>query len=416
MTAQELLSEVLRTERRRVLATLVRTVGNLQVAEDAVQDAAVAALRTWPQAGVPDDPRAWLTVTARNKAFDTLRRETRRPTKELWAGGGLSPVFPDPTEEAIALVEPDSVVRDDQLRLVFTCCHPALARNAQVALALRTLAGLEVAAIARAFLVPEATMAKRLTRARQKISAAQIPYRVPTDAELPDRLPSVLSVVYLLATEAHAPSRGDTVIRVDLEEEALRLARLLAQLMPDEPEVLAMQALLLFTRARRPARVDDNGDPVLLADQDRTRWDAAAIDEGSRLLDQATRRTGGVAGPCQLQAHLASCHSTAATWEATNWDRIISLYDLLLSQSANPVVELNRAVAVIERDGPRCGLAALDAIDGLSRSHLWHAARADALRRLDSNTRARQALALAIELAPTTPERRLLTRRLHSLT
>ena len=309
----------------------------------------------------------------------------------------------------------DDVFPDDRLRLVFTCCHPALSREAQVALALRTLAGLDVPAIARAFLVPEATMAKRLVRARQKIATARIPYRVPSDIELPERLPAVLAVVHLIATEAHAPTGGDDVVRVDLEVEAVRLARLLAELMPGEPEVLGLLALLLLTAARRPARADAAGEPVLLADQDRSRWDAAAIREGSALLAEAIRRSGGVAGPYQLQAHLAACHSTAPAWAATDWDRVVGLYDLLLRLAANPAVALNRAVAVGERDGPAAALAALAGIDKPVRSHLWHAARAEALRRLGDLDQARVELAEAVRLAPTGPERRLLTGRIVAL-
>ncbi len=415
MTPQEQLAETVRVEGRRVLATLIRTVGDMQLAEDAVQEAAIAALRTWPRTGVPDDPRAWLTVTARNKALDTLRRENVRPAKEISADWCVPRTAPDAAEEVVAMVEPESVVRDDLLRLVFTCCHPALAREAQVALSLRTLAGLDVAAIARGFLVPEATMAKRLVRARQKIAHARIPYRVPGDAELPERLPAVLAVVHLIATEAHAPSAGDDVARIDLEAEALRLARLLTELMPGEPEILSLLALLLFTAARRPARADANGDPILLPDQDRSRWDHRAIGEAHALLTEAVRRSGGVAGPYQLQAHLASCHCMAPAWADTDWDRIVGLYDLMLRISANPAVALNRAVAVTERDGPAAGLVALDKIKGMQQSHLWHTARADALRRLGAAEPARQELRTALELAPTAPERRLLSARLAAL-
>jgi len=273
-----------------------------------------------------------------------------------------------------------------------------------------------VEAIARGFLVPEATMAKRLTRARQKIAQARIPYRVPGDAELPGRLASVLAVVHLIATESHAPSTGEHLVRVDLEAEAMRLARLLNELMPGEAEVLSLLALLLFTAARRPGRADAAGDPVPLADQDRSRWDHAAIAEASGLLAEAVRRSGGAAGPYQLQAHLSACHSTAPSYQDTDWDRIVGLYDLLLSLSANPAVTLNRAVAVAERDGPTAGLAALDAITAMTRSHLWHAARAEALRHLGDTGPAREALRQALELAPTNPERRLLARRLAEMT
>ncbi len=412
VSAEQRLAETVRAEGPRILATLVRTVGDLQVAEDAVQEAAIAALRTWPRTGVPEDPRAWLAVTARNKALDALRREAARPAKQMWAGVGAAVTSPDPAEEAVNMIEPDSVVRDDLLRLVFTCCHPALAREAQVALALRTLAGLDVAAIARAFLIPEATMAKRLTRARQKITQARIPYRVPTDTELPERLGSVLAVVHLIATEAHAPSSGDVLVRVDLGSEALRLCRLLVDLMPGEPELISLLALLLLTHARHTTRTDPAGNPVLLAAQDRSRWDKAAITEASTCLAEAVRRSGGVAGPYQLQAHLAACHATARTWADTDWDRIIALYGLLLTLAPNPAVALNRAIAVSERDGPTAALAALEDIDAMSHSHLWHAARADALHQLGQDEQARHALATAIELAPTQPEQRLLARRL----
>jgi RNA polymerase sigma-70 factor (ECF subfamily) len=414
VTPEERLAETVRVEGRRVLATLVRTLGSLQLAEDAVQDAVLAALASWPRTGVPDDPRAWLTVTARRKAYDVLRREAARPAKEAAAGRELPVTAPDPALEVIE-VEPEGAVRDDLLRLLFTCCHPALAADAQVALALRTLAGLDVPAIARAFLVSEATMAKRLVRARQKIAAARIPYRVPSDTELPSRLPGVLAVVHLVATEGHAPSSGDGVVRVDLEVEAVRLARLVAELMPGEPEVLSLLALLLLTGARRPARVDPAGNAVLLADQDRTRWDGAAIREGVTLLAEAVRRSGGVAGPYQLQAHLAACHSTAPSWADTDWDRIVGLYDLVLTLGANPAVALNRAVAVGQRYGPAAALAALDGIGRPVRTHLWHAARADALSRLGRTAEARQQLVTATGLAPTEPERRLLAGRLAAL-
>ncbi|HEU5389255.1 MAG TPA: sigma-70 family RNA polymerase sigma factor [Streptosporangiaceae bacterium] len=408
---RERLAEVIRHEGTRVLATLTRTLGSLQLAEDAVQEAALAALRTWPRTGVPDHPRAWLAVTARHKAYDVIRREAARSGKESAA----EQLRPEPADEVLAAAEPDSVVRDDLLRLAFTCCHPVLSREAQVALALRTLAGLNVAVIARAFLVPEATMAKRLVRARQKIASARVPYQVPSDAELPARLPAVLAVVHLIATEAHAPAEGPDVTRVDLEAEALRLARLLAELMPDQPEVISLLALLLFTAARRPARSGENGEPVLMADQDRSRWDRAAIGEAVQLLDEAVRLSGGVAGVYQLQAHLSAAHATAPSWPDTDWDRIVGLYDLLLRVTDNPAVALNRAVAVGERDGPAAALTALDAAGGMPGSHLWHAARADALRRLGQLDDARDELRQALELTTSDPDRRLLTRRLAGL-
>ena len=312
MDATGTLAEVLKGEGPRVLATLARTIGDLAVAEDALSEATITALDAWPRTGIPDNPRAWLAVVARRKALDLLRRESARAAKEAAAFRWGTGAAPDQIEEAIEAMEPETSLRDDMLRLIFTCCHPALSREAQVALSLRTLARLEVPAIARAFLVPEATMAKRLVRARAKIATARIPYAIPADTELPGRLAAVLAVVYLIATEAHAPTGGDAVARVDLEAEAIRLARLLASLMPDEPEALSLLALLLLTSARTPARTDADGNPVTLADQDRTRWNRAAIAEGSAWLSEAVTRSGGVAGPYQIQAHLAAAHSTAA--------------------------------------------------------------------------------------------------------
>jgi RNA polymerase sigma factor (sigma-70 family) len=410
--ASAALVKVLREEGPRVLATLVRQLGDLPVAEDALSEAAIAALGAWQGSGIPDNPRAWLTVVARRKALDLLRRESARPGKETAAFRWGTERAKDEMEEVIDAMETESELRDDMLRLIFTCCHPALSREAQVALALRTLARLEVDAIARAFLVPEATMAKRLVRARSKIATAHIPYAIPSDAELPDRLAAVLAVVYLIATEAHAPTGGDAVARVDLEAEAVRLARLLVELMPDEPEVLSLLALLLFTSARTPARSDAEGHVVTLVDQDRGRWNREAIAEGSRWLSRAVILSGGTAGPYQLQAHLAAVHSTATSWSETDWDRIIELYDLLGSAGANPVVALNRAVAITERDGPEHGLASLEAIVGLERSHLWHAALADNFRRLGRTAEAAGELETAASLAPTAGEQRLLLSRL----
>jgi RNA polymerase sigma factor (sigma-70 family) len=409
------LVEVLKAEGPRVLATLARQFGDLTVAEDALSEATIAAIAAWPGAGIPDSPRAWLTVVARRKALDMLRRESARPTKETAAFRWGTQTVADQIEEVIEAMESESALRDDMLRLVFTCCHPALGREVQVALALRALARLEVAAIARAFLVPEATMAKRLVRARAKIATAHIPYAIPSDAEVPDRLAAVLAVVYLIATEAHSPTGEDTVTRVDLEAEAIRLARLLVELMPDEPEVLSLLALLLFTSARTPARTDPAGNPITLADQDRNLWNRAAIVEGSAWLFDAVTRSGGAAGPYELQAHLSAAHSTAPSWEETGWGRIIGLYDLLGSITSNPVVALNRAVALTERDGSEAGLAALENIQGLERSHLWHAALADNLRRLGRTSDAARRLRTAVTLAPTEREQRLLQARLSAV-
>src|SRR6266567_2504295 len=388
MDATGTLVEVLKGEGPGVLATLARTIGDLAVAEDALSEATITALDAWPKTGIPDNPRAWLAVVARRKALDLLRRESARSAKEAAAFRWGTGAAPDQIEEAIEAIEPETSLRDDMLRLIFTCCHPALGREAQVALSLRTLARLEVPAIARAFLVPEATMAKRLVRVRSKIATARIPYAIPSDAELPGRLAAVLAVVYLIATEAHAPTGGDAVARVDLEAEAIRLARLLAGLMPDEPETLS---------------------------QDRTRWDRAAIAEGSAWLSDAVNRSGGVAGPYQIQAHLAAAHSTAPSWQETDWERIIGLYDLLGSITASPVVALNRTIAVTERDGPGAGLAALKTIVGLEYSHLWHAALADNLRRLGYTSEAAGELHTAVTLAPSEAEQRLLQDRLRAV-
>jgi RNA polymerase sigma factor (sigma-70 family) len=409
------LAEALKAEGPRVLATLARQLGDLTVAEDGLSEATIAALDAWPRAGIPDSPRAWLTVVARRKALDMLRRESVRSTKETAAFRWGTQTVADQIEEVIEGMESESALRDDMLRLVFTCCHPSLGREVQVALALRTLARLEVAAIARAFLVPEATMAKRLVRARAKIATAHIPYAIPSDAELPTRLAAVLAVVYLIATEAHSPTGGEMVTRVDLEAEAVRLARLLVELMPNEPEVLSLLALLLFTSARTPARTDLAGNPITLADQDRNLWDQVVIVEGSAWLSDAVTRSGGAAGPFELQAHLSAAHSTAPSWQETDWHRIVGLYDLLGSITPNPVVTLNRAVAVAERDGPQAGLAALETIRGLEDSYLWHAALAENLRRLDRRNDAAKQLQKAVTLAPTDAEKRLLQARLNAV-
>ncbi|MEO6318787.1 MAG: sigma-70 family RNA polymerase sigma factor [Acidimicrobiales bacterium] len=386
-----------------MLATLVRLVGDLELAQDAVQEAAVVALERWPRDGVPANPAAWLTTVARNKALDRVLREGRRGPKEQ----GAMRMLDRPDDDAL----PDSVVRDDLLRLVFTCCHPALAPEVRVALSLRTLGGLSTAEIARAFLVPEATMAQRLVRARRKIAGAAIPYRVPADHELPERLPAVLAVVYLVFTEGHTATSGAALVRAGLCEEAIRLARLLAELLPDEAEVLGLLGLLLVTDARRATRLDATGEIVLLADQDRTLWDHPQINEGARLVEVALRRSAGCPGPYALQAAIAAVHAEAASWPATDWGELVALYDLLVEVLPTPIVRLNRAVAVAERDGPEAGLSVMHALDELHGFHLWHASRAELLRRLGRRREAAEAYRAALACQPGDAERRFLERR-----
>jgi RNA polymerase sigma factor (sigma-70 family) len=382
------LVRLLRDEGRRVLATLVRHTGDLQLAEDAVQDAVLRALDTWPRTGVPPQPRAWLTLTARNRAVDLVRRESARLGKEAEAVALLDFLGLGPPAD-----EPPEVLRDDQLRLVFTCCHPALALETQVALALHTLCGLSTAEVGRALLVPEATMSKRLTRAKQKIARAGIPYRVPDAPELPDRLRGVAATVYLLFTEGYArPDGGSTV------DEAVRLARLLHELMPDEPPVLGLLALLLLQDSRRPARFDPDGRPVPLADQDRTVWRRPAIAEGVVLVGEGLRRTPDRPDPYVVQAAIAACHALAPTSADTDWAAVLSWYDVLLTVTDTPVVRLNRAVAVGERHGPAAALAELDALPGLHGYPLWHATRAELLTGLDRVAEARAAFDAALAL------------------
>ncbi|MEZ0067829.1 RNA polymerase sigma-70 factor (ECF subfamily) [Streptacidiphilus sp. MAP12-20] len=374
------LAQTVRLEGARILATLIRTVGDLGIAEDAVQEATIAALRDWPASGVPESPRAWLTVVARRKALDLIRREGLRDRKEREATELFDQTAPEPTPEPSAAALPD-----DQLRLIFVCCHPTLAPEARVALALRTLCGLGVEEIAAALLTSEPAMAKRLTRTRQKIKQAGIRYRVPTAEELPARLAAVCGVVHGLYTAGHTRLTGDALIDVDLCAEALRLARLLRGLLPGEPQPEALLALLLLTEARRPARLGTDGEPVLLADQDRSRWDASAIDEGLRLLAGSLDRTGGQADPYQLQAAIAAQHAIARTAVETDWPEIVRLFDLLMSvQPGNTPAALGRAVAVAEAYGPAAGLAALDTLDARTpdeHDHRRLAIRAELLAR-----------------------------------
>jgi len=386
--ARAALVRLVRDEGRRVLATLARVTGDLPLAEDAVQDAAVRALESWPRDGVPAEPRAWLTLTARRRAIDILRREAARAGKEAATMNGAAVTEPDEPP-------PPETVRDDLLRLVFTCCHPALAVETQVALALRTLCGLTVAEVGAALLVPEATMAKRLTRARQKITKAAIPYAVPADHELPDRLRGVLAVVYLLFTTGYAPTGAP---RLELVDEAVRLTRLLRELMPGEPSVLGLLALELLQDSRRAARHGADGAPALLADQDRGRWRRDLVEEGVVLVGEGLRRTPDVPDPYVVQAAIAACHALAPTWADTDWGAVVSWYDVLLTVADTPVARLNRAVAVGERDGPAAGLAAVDAVDELGGYPLWHAARAELLARLDRVDDADTAYAAALAI------------------
>ncbi len=388
--SREALVRLVRDEGARVLATLVRTTGSLELAEDAVQDAVLKALEIWPGSGIPAQPRAWLTVAARNRAIDLLRREARRPGKEHAAE-----IFA--LHSDAALPGPD-VVADDLLRLVFTCCHPSLPLETQTALALRTLCGLSTAEVGRALLVPEATMAKRLTRARRKIAVAAIPYRAPAATELPRRLRGVLATIYLLFNEGYNASAGEDLIRSQLTAEALRLSRLLLELLPGEASVIGLLALLLLQSSRHAARLGDDGEVVLLADQDRRRWDRKAIAEGMTLLGVALRRAPTEPDLYATQAAIAACHALAATWEATNWDAVVSWYDVLLTINDTPVVRLNRAVAISELRGPRAGLAALAEIGELPGYPSLPAVRAELLYRLrrwdDAATSFRAALAM----------------------
>ena len=406
---RDTVDEIYRRESRRVLATLIRLLGDFDRAEEALHDAFAAAVEQWGRDGLPHNPRAWLVSAGRFKAIDHLRRRVR---------------FDASLEQIVRQLEIDAQgeeeaehegLEDDRLRLVFTCCHPALAADAQVALTLREVCDLRTEEIARAFLAQPATIAQRIVRAKQKIRDARIPYQVPEPAELPQRLASVLRVVYLVFNEGYAASSGESLTRADLCAEAIRLGRQLLELLP-EPEVLGLLALMLLQESRRAARSDEHGELVLLEHQDRSRWDAGLIAEGQRLvgLALASRRFGSYT----LQAALAAVHAEAADLASTDWPRMVALYDALLQLQPSPVVELNRAVALAMRDGPQVGLAAVDAIlarGELADYHLAHAARADFCRRLGRPAEAREAYQRALALTRLEPERRFLEQRLREL-
>jgi len=400
------IERVFRAEYGRAVAVLVRVCGDIDTAEEAVQDAFAAALERWPQTGVPPSPAGWIITTARNRAVDRFRRESSRDARQAAAVALLE--WDEPGDGSLE----EESVRDDQLRMIFTCCHPALAPNVQVALTLRLLGGLTTAEIARAFLVPEATMAQRLVRAKGKIRDARIPYRVPETHELPQRLRSVLAVVYLVFNEGYAASAGDRLIRDDLCAEAIRLGRLLHELMPDEPEVMGLLALMLLIESRRSARTTADGAMVRLAEQDRRSWDRALIAEGQALVRRCL--VIGRPGPYQLQAAVNAVHADAARAEQTDWRQILALYDLHLSIAPSPIVALHRAVAVAEVDGPATALGILDGLD-LESHHMYHAIRADLLRRLGRDVDAAAAYDAAIERSGNAAERAFLDGRRRAL-
>lgn len=390
------LGELLRDEGGRVLATLIRLTGDIDLAEDALQDAVVVALERWMTAGIPESPGAWLTTVARNRALDRLRREAKRRQKE--------------TEALLSFVPNEN---DDRLQLIFTCCHPALSLEARVALTLRLIGGLTTMDIARLFLQPEATVAQRITRAKKKIAVARIPYRIPPDSELPDRMVAVLAVIYLIFTGGHHAHEGALDSRTDLAVEGIRLGRILALLMPDDAEAKGLLALMLSTHARRRARLDAEGNLVLMAHQDRSQWDHAAIAQAAGLVERALRRRRP--GPYQIQAAISCLHGLASNDEETDWPQILALYDLLESRHPGPVVTVNRAVALSKVSGPQAALAGIAYVTGLENWHLFWATKADFLRQLGDDQAAAESYRRALELDMNDSDRRFLAGRLASL-